>query len=290
MYASPYAGAYFNPFADDLSFPRYTYTHYDEFIDFLQSEQPGTDKTWTEEHFSESLNEEDVSGVRQFIPDLSIGHSDKPGCSLVVTFTGITFNPPLLTANLVKRFKELGVKFIRKKLSSLDEAFGGGRKKAVINCSGLGSQILANDDTVFPTRGQVVVIRAPHIKKVVTAWTPEDSTYVIPRPNSHEVVLGGFYQPHRFDPNTYGDESDDILRRTLSLCPEILLQNDISSRPEIIRQVAGARPSRSGGVRIDRENAPLGPIIHNYGAGGLGYICSLGMAHRSVKLMISEKN
>lgn len=284
-YASPYAGAYFNPFADDVSFPKHTYKNFDRIDEFLGYGESGIKRTFTEEHFSEDLLHEDLAAV-DFLPDLSLAKSTKPQCFLKVLFTGITFNPPLFIAKLMHKFEKLGVRFIQRRLNSLEEAFEGLPKKAVFNCSGLGAKQLANDSTVFLTRGQVVVIRAPHVDKVVSSWTQNASTYIIPRPfsNTHEVVLGGFYQPHVFDANTYKVEVDDILQRTTELYPEILANNPMELL-EILRVVAGSRPSREEGVRIERENTLLGPILHNYGAGGQGYICGLGMAHKNVLLL-----
>ena len=56
---------------------------------------------------------------------------------------------------------------------------------------------------------------------------------------------------------------------------------------EIVREAAGLRPSRKGGVRIEAEewDAEKGQIvIHNYGAGGTGYQSGLGMAMDAVQL------
>lgn len=45
---------------------------------------------------------------------------------------------------------------------------------------------------------------------------------------------------------------------------------------------AGARPSREGGARIERESISVGGserlLVHNYGAGGTGFQAGYGMA------------
>ncbi|KGK35098.1 hypothetical protein JL09_g5752, partial [Pichia kudriavzevii] len=78
--------------------------------------------------------------------------------------------------------------------------------------------------------------------------------------------------------------TEDILRRTTELFPEIL------DRPlEIIRVAAGLRPSRHGGVRIEVENVEEKLLVHNYGASGYGYQAGLGMAQKAVSLYLKSK-
>lgn len=54
----------------------------------------------------------------------------------------------------------------------------------LINCSGLGSRQLCNDNKIVPIRGQVYKVHAPWIKM---AFYADDDTYVIPR--FHSVSL-----------------------------------------------------------------------------------------------------
>ena len=58
----------------------------------------------------------------------------------------------------------------------------------VVNCSGLGSRLLAADPTVTPVRGQVVLVRQVGLER----WFLESAdppTYVVPR--AHDIVVGG---------------------------------------------------------------------------------------------------
>lgn len=285
-YCSPFAGGYFTPILDDesIGYARYTYENLDKLKQFLGGAGCGIGRAETIEHSKDPI------GVRlreqlAFIPDLEVGKSSVAECVEYIRFNGIVFNSPLLTNNMLEKFKLLGVTVTRKKLKSLLEIEI--PQAIIFNCSGLGAYDLVNDPKVFSTRGQVIVVRAPHIKKVTLAWTADAATYVIPRPDSktHEVFLGGFYQPYRLDANTYGSESEDILARVTKLCPEILLENANGSSIEdleVLRTAAGARPTREGGVRIEKEETKYGTVIHNYGACGTGYLCGLGMAAKSL--------
>lgn len=66
------------------------------------------------------------------------------------------------------------------------------------------------------------------------------------------------------------------------------LSSELSeSEPEILAVVAGLRPSREGGARIERDKVTVAGeervIVHNYGAGGTGFQAGYGMALDSVK-------
>lgn len=289
-YASPYAGGYYTPILDDqsLQYARYTYENMDKLRQFLGGDGSGIARAVTIEHSEEPFERRLIKAL-SFIPDLEVGKSSVAGCSQYMKFNGIVFNTPTMTGKMIEKFKLLGVSVTRKKLASLLEL----GNATIFNCSGLGAAQLVNDDKVFSTRGQVMVVRAPHMKKVILSWTADASTYIIPRPESktHEVILGGFYQPKRFDANTYGDESADILARVTKLCPELLSNNASGSSVEdleVMRTVAGARPTREGGVRIEKEKTANATIVHNYGACGTGYLCGMGMAAVGVDMVVQK--
>lgn len=56
---------------------------------------------------------------------------------------------------------------------------------------------------------------------------------------------------------------------------------------EVLAAVAGMRPSREGGARVERGEVIVAGekrvIVHNYGAGGTGYQAGYGMAIDAVK-------
>lgn len=57
--------------------------------------------------------------------------------------------------------------------------------------------------------------------------------------------------------------------------------------PEILGVIAGMRPSREGGARVERQAISIGGqsrvLVHNYGAGGTGYQAGWGMALEAVQ-------
>ncbi len=80
------------------------------------------------------------------------------------------------------RLDELGGTLTRMSLPSLPQT-----DDVVVNCAGLGSRRLADDDGVRPVRGQVVLVNGVDLDR----WWLDATgpTYVVPR--EHEIVVGG---------------------------------------------------------------------------------------------------
>ena len=122
-------------------------------------------------------------------------------------------------------------------------------------------------------------------------WGKDEPTYIIKRPFSHDqLILGGFYQKGDWTSDTLKAQTDDVLKRTTTLFPKILNDNPHGNKIEdleVIRVVAGLRPGRHGGTRIEKEKFDEGKVlVHNYGAGGYGYQAGLGMAYKAVQLAL----
>ncbi|KAK6203086.1 uncharacterized protein RJT21DRAFT_119224 [Scheffersomyces amazonensis] len=296
-YASPYAGAYFSACIDEehLPYSRYTYENLDKLKAKL-GPTPGIGNVYSTEYLDEIPDDSYLAKIKDFVEDYEL--VEPPAylktAKVGVRYKAFVFNSPLLISNLLEYLKSIGVTVERKKINHINDAFKENDADLVFNCSGTGSMTLGGveDPKSFPTRGQVVVIRAPHIKECVSLWD-DASTYIIKRPDSinHEVILGGFYQAGNFDANTYGFETEDILRRTTQLFPKLLEDNETGNTIkdlQILRVVAGARPGREGGVRIEKEVTNTGTIVHNYGASGSGYLCGLGMSSKAVDLVIKS--
>lgn len=71
---------------------------------------------------------------------------------------------------LASQFAALGGEIRRKMISHIDDAIDLECADAVVNCTGLSSRFMGGvmDQKLFPTRGQVIVIRAPHVKRTLT--------------------------------------------------------------------------------------------------------------------------
>lgn len=97
---------------------------------------------------------------------------------------------------LGKQITALGGQIIRKRVESLQELYDMFPESSVfINASGLGSRTLKDvqDERCFPERGQNVFYRTDECRQMYFR-NGKEYTYVIPRPLSQGVVLGGVRQ------------------------------------------------------------------------------------------------
>lgn len=298
-YTSPYAGGNFSSISGDdpesLRFDKYTYQNLAKVQKTLGGPSCGLEMLQSTEIWDKLETDSKINSLKGYLKDYKeIPQKElPPGAKYGVTFTTWNFNCPKFLASLQNYLFSKGVRFERRKLSHIAQAFLPGAK-CVFNCTGNGARFLdgVKDLKVYATRGQVVVIKAPHINENKLRWGDHYATYIIKRPNSNDqLVLGGYLQKDDWTPDTFGEQTQSILQRTTALFPEILLKNPLGpkiSDLEILRVVAGLRPSRHGGVRIEKEVVEGKTLIHNYGAGGYGYQSGLGMADKAVKLALGR--
>lgn len=97
---------------------------------------------------------------------------------------------------LRRQISTLGGRFIRRRVHALQELYETFPDSRIfINASGLGSRSLADvqDDRCYPERGQNVFLHTEHCHTLYFR-NGKEYTYVIPRPLSQGVVLGGVKQ------------------------------------------------------------------------------------------------
>ena len=119
-----------------------------------------------------------------------------PNFNTAWAYETLVTDPTVHMPYLGKQVNALGGHFIRKRVESLEELYKMFPESSVfINASGIGSKVLSDvkDDSCFPERGQNVFYRTD---KVDTMYfrNGKEYTYVIPRPMSKGVVLGGVKQ------------------------------------------------------------------------------------------------
>ncbi|GAA4683129.1 FAD-dependent oxidoreductase [Phytohabitans rumicis] len=156
----------------------------------------------------------------------------------------------------------------RRRVASLAEAAG--LAPVVVNATGLGARDLCADDAVHPARGRVVLVANPGLDTSVRyEANPAGMTYVHPR--SRDVVLGGTFEAGEWDTTADPAASRAIVARCTALVPEL-------AGAPVLAEVAGLRPVRSGGPRLEAEAVDGARVIHNYGHGGAGVTLSWGCA------------
>lgn len=143
----------------------------------------------------------------------------------------------------------------------------------VVNCTGLGASTLCNDSSIFPVRGQVLLVEPGFPDSIfLDNHTP---TYIVPRQDA--TIIGGTYEEHVGVETTELETLELLLAKASNVFPEL-------QHKRIIGNWAGLRPFRET-VRLEKEANTN--IIHNYGHGGSGFTLSFGCAEAVLQLMTS---
>jgi D-amino-acid oxidase len=168
---------------------------------------------------------------------------------------------------LVDWFRRLGGELIQKEIKDISEALAA--CDLVVNCTGLGSRDLFNDQSLYPVRGQTIKIRSNGFKdSIVDDEAHNQLGYIIPR--THDIVLGGTAQENDWELAPRAADRAEILRKAAELDPRF-------AQVEILSEGAGLRPVRPT-VRLEAERIGAKTVIHNYGHGGAGFTLSWGCA------------
>lgn len=253
-----------------------------------------------------------------------------------IAFTSLTMTPLVYLNRLLVRIAQLGGHIHRCHVPSLAHIshpsttalIGLIPPSHVVACVGLGALTLGGieDRSVYPTRGQVVKVRAPWVR---SGWTRQvgsldggeggERTYVIPRPDG-EVILGGTREENDWNPYPREETCRNILRRAMEICPalqpahqralalaiddigKVVGESDADANADgtplselVVAHLVGFRPSRTGGVRLEmgHELSVNGDgqgtkVAYNYGHGGAGWQSCWGTADDAAKLVLES--
>lgn len=184
-------------------------------------------------------------------------------------FTAPVVEMPVYLRWLQARLEGLGGGLTRMALPALPD-----HADVVVNCSGLGSRLLAHDDLLAPVRGQVLRLEQVGLER----WLLDGAapTYVVPR--SHDIVVGGSDDEGDWDVKPDRRAAEDILQRATVLVPQL-------AGARVLGHRVGLRPGRPS-VRLDAERTPTGGlVVHCYGHGGAGVTVSWGCADEVLGLV-----
>ena len=187
-----------------------------------------------------------------------------PGYADAWSFTAPVIDMPVYLGWLRTRLSELDATLTRMSLRALPET-----SDVVVNCSGLGSRLLAEDRDVRPVRGQVVLMNGVDLDR----WSLDAAgpTYVVPR--TRQIVVGGTDEVDDWSRTASPQTASEILRRAVRLVPEL-------ADARVVGHRVGLRPVRSA-VRLEVEDR----VVHCYGHGGAGVTLSWGCADEVVRLV-----
>lgn len=193
---------------------------------------------------------------------------------------GVWATVPIITMStylgwLRGQVEALGVKFEKRTVGNLAELKD--EADLVVLAAGLrGGELLGDDETVYPIRGQVV--RLANTKNL-TQWLcdddyPQGVSYIIPR--REDIIVGGTDTANDWNREVEPQTSVDILERAAKLVPEL-------EGLEVLEHKVGLRPARET-IRLDHVAGHPLPVIAAYGHGGAGVTLSWGTAQRVVEL------
>ena len=151
-----------------------------------------------------------------------------------------------------------------------------------LNATGLGAAKLCGDKTMFPIRGQTVLVKG----EAAATRTFNGTGYVaycIPRPGSGTTILGGTKEKGNWSEKVDPETATKILERNRYLAPELL--TGPGGAFEVISSQCGLRPGREGGPRMEKEVVGGRKVVHAYGHASGGYQNSIGSARLVVKLV-----
>ncbi|MFJ1747983.1 NAD(P)/FAD-dependent oxidoreductase [Streptomyces sp. NPDC088116] len=149
----------------------------------------------------------------------------------------------------------------------------------VVNCTGMGARQLVPDASLYPARGQVVIVENPGIDEwfVMSLRGSADMTYVMPQP--YGLLLGGTTSEHNWDLRPDPAEAEAIVARCARIHPAL-------AGARVLEHRVGLRPVRPR-VRLEAVPLPGGArLVHNYGHGGAGVTVAWGCAEEAARLAV----
>ncbi|XP_020810488.1 D-aspartate oxidase [Drosophila serrata] len=193
-----------------------------------------------------------------------------------LSFITYTSEPVKLLPYLMKRFLRNGGKIVRRKIEDLDAFITDSGYDVIVNCSGLGSRKLLNDEQMYSVRGQVSRVKANWIFSAVLDES-DDGNYIIP--NTESVVLGGTHQEGDYNRQVCERDRQFIVNGCRRFIPGL-------EHTETLFDWVGFRPGR-GELRLESERRGRKLLIHNYGHGGSGVTLCWGCADDVLDLLLA---
>ncbi len=176
---------------------------------------------------------------------------------------------PLYMVYLLDRFRELGGELRSSTVNRIEEITHS--DSITINCSGLGSRELMNDDQMFPIRGQIARMEKIDSRRSFTIESgPHAICYILPR--SNDTIVGGTALRHVWDTAVDAVKSHELIANARFFEHKL-------REARLLEDIVGLRPGRTE-VRLEWTTDLRGfPVIHNYGHGGSGFTLCWGCAN-----------
>jgi len=220
--------------------------------------------------------EEDLSWM-QFLPAGSYTKLAQekvpPGFILGYEITVPLIETQIFLPWLIQQLKQKGVQFIRQSVEELNDYTAA--YDCVVNCTGLGSRKLCNDERLYPIRGQVALVEPDESLPIFLHNT--QPFYIVPRKDA--TIIGGTFEENESEITTEPETLRRLHQQAIAIFPQL-------KKTTIKGSWAGLRPFRDV-IRVEREANRH--IIHNYGHGGSGFTVAWGCAEEVLSLVNALK-
>lgn len=179
--------------------------------------------------------------------------------------------PPIYLQRLYDQFLAAGGQVATRTIERLHELTG--EASLLVNCTGVGAREVAKDESVYPIRGQTMLLDAQGIR---VGYMDNDAIdHIFPRADG--VLLGGVKVKGDWNRQLDPAVSAKIMQRCSKIEKRL-------APATILREFVGLRPGRAE-PRLELERLEDGsPVIHNYGHGSVGYTLSWGCAMAALAL------
>ncbi|KAG2360390.1 hypothetical protein BDR07DRAFT_1412627 [Suillus spraguei] len=228
-----------------------------------------------------------------------------------IAFDTVTINPMEYLSWLRTELESRGVVFRRQYIRSLNEVRPFvGEGGLLVNATSLGSRSLigVEDKTMYPIRGQSIVVEHAGLQEFITVRSggglSDHPTCITPRPGltqPNTAFLNGTHQVGNWDTSLDMSLAKGIFERCSTVAP--CLKDEGT---KILMHNVGFRPDRKGGPRVEAERISLPlirsdgltpylgenaekeqniTVVHAYGMGAAGYQRSWGVAIEVLSLL-----
>ncbi|EDV59135.1 D-aspartate oxidase [Drosophila erecta] len=196
-----------------------------------------------------------------------------------ISFVTYTSEPVKLLPYLMKRFIRNGGLVVRQRITDLEAFIADSEYDVIVNCTGLGSRSLLNDDQMYAVRGQVSRVKASWIFSAVLDES-DDGNYIIP--NTESVVLGGTHQERDYNTQVCQQDRRMIVDGCRRYIPGL-------EHTECLHDWVGLRPGRTQ-LRLEAERRGRKLLVHNYGHGGSGVTLCWGCADEVLDILLAAQS
>lgn len=221
------------------------------------------------------------------------------GVGAGTTFTSVCINTAIYLPWLLSQCLKNGIIVKRGTVAHVTGAaalhHSGEAADLVINCTGLSALKLGGvqDSTMFPIRGQTVLVRNEPTTMASMAdidGNPDEVSYVMNRAAGGGCVLGGCVQKDSWESQPDQNLAVRIMQRAIAICPSLVPDGQGIEALSIVRHSVGLRPARRDGIRLELESLTTAEgksltVVHNYGHAGYGYQTSYGCSQEVVRLV-----